>query len=82
MACPHCGGTQLAPGERSLATGTLGLMLMNPKVCMACGYAFDTKAPHIPLPERNRQMAVKINLLGGLGILAIILALALFTMLI
>jgi hypothetical protein len=41
-------------------------------ICNECGHEFDLKKPQANLASRKRNLAIVINLIGGIGILAVI----------
>lgn len=41
-------------------------------ICNQCGHHFDAKKPQADLARRKRNLAIIINGIGGLGILAVI----------
>ena len=52
--------------------GTVGAIMCKAVICNACGHEFDLKKPHAHLPTRKRNLAIVINVIGLLGILAVI----------
>jgi hypothetical protein len=49
-------------------------------ICNECGQEFDLKKPQANLATRKRNLAIVINLIGGIGILAVIGLLAVWLM--
>ena len=76
--CPECGSPYLRPGPWPWYLGTVGAMLCRAMVCDECGHDFDAKKPHANLATRKRNLALVINGIGLLGIVAIIGGLALW----
>jgi DNA-directed RNA polymerase subunit M/transcription elongation factor TFIIS len=76
--CPECGSTYLSSGPWPWYLGTIGAMLCRAMVCDDCGHEFDARKPHANLAKRKRNLAILINGIGLLGILAVIGGLALW----
>jgi predicted RNA-binding Zn-ribbon protein involved in translation (DUF1610 family) len=70
--CPECGSTYLRAGPWPWYLGTVGAMLCKAMVCDDCGHEFDAKKPYTNLAARKRNLALVINGIGLLGILAIV----------
>jgi hypothetical protein len=70
--CPECGSTYLSSGPWPWYLGTVGAMLCSAMICDDCGHEFDAKKPFANLATRKRNLAIVINGIGLLGILAIV----------
>jgi hypothetical protein len=46
-------------------------MIVKAVICDDCGHHFDARKPDADLAARKRKLAIIINGIGGLGILAI-----------
>ena len=46
-------------------------MIVKAVICDDCGHHFDARKPDVDLAARKRKLAIIINGIGGLGILAI-----------
>jgi len=78
--CPKCGSPLQRAGAWPWYLGTLGAMMMKAVQCAQCGHEFDAKKPQANLATRKRNLAILINGLGLLGIVAIIGGLVAFAM--
>jgi len=76
--CPECGSRYLRSGPWPWYLGTVGAMLCRPVICEDCGHEFDANKPRANLATRKRNLAIAINLVGLLGIPAVIAALVLW----
>jgi len=72
VPCPECGGYSVRSGPWPWYLGTVGAMVCRAVICNECGHEFDEKKPQANLASRKRNLAIVINLIGGLGILAVI----------
>jgi len=79
-ACPRCGSHDLRNGPWPWYLGTIGAILVRAVVCNECEHHFDARKPQADLGRRKRNLAILINGVGALGILAIIGALVVFVM--
>jgi len=77
-ACPKCGSRDLRNGPWPWYLGTIGAVLVRAVVCNECEHHFDARKPEADLARRKRNLAILINGVGALGILAIIGALTVF----
>jgi uncharacterized protein (DUF983 family) len=78
VACPKCGGRSVRPGPWPWYLGTVGAIMCKAVICNACGHEYDEKKPDANLATRKRNLAIGINLVGLLGIVAVIGGLALW----
>ena len=78
VPCPECGGRSVSPGPWPWYLGTVGAMLCKAVVCNACGHEYDEKKPDADLATRKRNLAIVINLVGLVGIIAVVGSLALW----
>ena len=78
--CPQCGARELIPGPWPWYLGTIGAILVNAVICKRCGHQFDTKKPQTDLAKRKRNLAILLNGIGAIGILAIIGGLVAFAL--
>jgi len=69
--CPKCGGHSIRSGPWPWYLGTIGAMIVKAVICDDCGHHFDARKPDVDLAARKRKLAIIINGIGGLGILAI-----------
>lgn len=51
--------------------GTIGAVIVRAVICNDCGHHFDARKPDADLAARKRKLAIIINGIGGVGILAI-----------
>ncbi len=58
--------------------GTVGMMLCKAVICNSCDHEFDQKKPNANLATRKRNLAIAINGIGLLGIVAVVGGLALW----
>jgi hypothetical protein len=72
IRCPNCGSGSLSPGPWPWYLGTVGAMICRAVVCNECEHHFDANKPHANLATRKRNLALIINGIGLLGILAVI----------
>lgn len=80
MACPKCNSTAISSGPWPWYLGTIGAIFVKAVYCRQCGHDFDARKPNADLGKRKLTLALVINGIGGLGILAVIGALALMIM--
>lgn len=76
VPCPNCGGQSVRPGPWPWYLGTVGALMCKAVICNECGHEYDEKKPEANLATRKRNLAIGINLVGLLGIIAIIGGLA------
>ena len=69
--CPKCGSDNLSSGPWPWYLGTVGAMVCKAMVCDDCNHEFDLNKPHADLATRKRNLAIIINGVGFLGILAV-----------
>jgi hypothetical protein len=72
IPCPECGGRSVRRGPWPWYLGTVGAMLCRAVICNECGHEYDEKKPHADLRTRKRNLAIVINVIGGVGILLVI----------
>jgi DNA-directed RNA polymerase subunit RPC12/RpoP len=72
VPCPKCGSRSVRKGPWPWYLGTLGAILCHAVICNECGHEYDTKKPQAHLPTRKRNLAIVINLIGFVGILAVL----------
>ena len=80
VPCPRCGARSVRSGPWPWYLGTVGAMLCKAVICNECGHEYDEKKPHADLRTRKRNLAIVINLIGFIGIAAVIGLLALWIM--
>jgi hypothetical protein len=78
VPCPECGPHSCRPGPWPWYLGTIGALLCRAVICNECGHEYDEKKPHADLATRKRNLAIVINVVGFLGILAVVGSLALW----
>ena len=72
VPCPRCGARSVRTGPWPWYLGTLGAILCKAVICNECGHEYDEKKPRAHLPTRKRNLAIGINGVGCLGILAVL----------
>ena len=72
IACPKCNSQSIRPGPWPWYLGTIGAMFVSARVCTQCGHEFDARKPQADLGKRKLRLALVINGIGALGILAVI----------
>ena len=72
VPCPRCGARSVRSGPWPWYLGTVGAVLCKAVICNECGHEYDEKKPHADLRTRKRNLAIGINLIGFLGIAAVI----------
>lgn len=70
--CPQCGSRSQRAGPWPWYLGTVGAILCRAVICNDCGHEFDVNKPHAHLPTRKRNLALAINGVGCLGIVAVV----------
>jgi hypothetical protein len=80
IPCPKCGSRWLRGGPWPWYLGTIGTFLCNVKTCEECGHVFDAKKPEADWGSRSIKLALILNGIGGLGIVAVIGGLILLIM--
>ncbi|MCI0703537.1 MAG: hypothetical protein L0241_20850 [Planctomycetia bacterium] len=80
VPCPNCGSRSVRNGPWPWYLGTVGALLCKAVICNDCGHEFDEKKPQADLATRKRNLAIGINLVGGIGILTVIGLLVLWIM--
>jgi DNA-directed RNA polymerase subunit RPC12/RpoP len=78
IRCPECGSGSSRAGPWPWYLGTVGAMVCRAVICNDCGHEFDANKPHANLAARKRNLAIVINGIGLLGMLAIFGALVLW----
>jgi len=78
VACPKCGSRSQRTGPWPWYLGTLGAILCKAVICNECDHEFDAKKPQANLASRKRNLAILVNGLGFVGIIAVIGLLALW----
>lgn len=71
VPCPKCGAHSVRPGPWPWYLGTVGAMLCKAVICNECGHEYDEKKPEADLATRKRNLAIGINAVGLLGIIAV-----------
>jgi uncharacterized protein (DUF983 family) len=66
------------PGPWPWYLGTVGAMMCRAVICNECGHEYDEKKPDADLATRKRNLAIGINAVGLLGIVAVFGGLALW----
>lgn len=77
-ACPHCGSDNIQNGPWPWYLGTVGAFLCKAMVCEDCGHEFDLFKPRADLAKRKLHLALAINGVGLVGIIAVLVTLILF----
>ena len=72
VACPRCGSQSTRAGPWPWYLGTIGAIFVSAKLCTQCGHEFDARKPQADLSKRKLRLALLINGLGALGILAVV----------
>jgi len=80
VPCPKCGGKSVRSGPWPWYLGTVGAIMCRAVVCDACGHEYDLKKPNANLATRKRNLAIGINAVGLIGIIAVIGLLVLWLM--
>ena len=78
IPCPKCGAYSVRPGPWPWYLGTVGAMMCRAVICNECGHEYDEKKPSADLATRKRNLAIGINAVGLLGIIAVFGGLALW----
>lgn len=76
--CPQCGSPNIQSGPWPWYLGTVGAFLCKAMVCEDCGHEFDLYKPHADLAKRKLNLAIAINGVGLVGIIAVLTGLFLF----
>lgn len=71
VPCPKCGSRSNRSGPWPWYLGSVGAVLVRAVICNQCGHHFDARKPEADLARRKRNLALVINGIGGLGILAV-----------
>jgi len=72
IACPKCSSQSIRPGPWPWYLGTIGAIFVSARACNQCGHEFDARKPQADLGKRKLRLALVINGIGALGILAVI----------
>jgi rubredoxin len=72
VPCPKCGARSVRSGPWPWYLGTVGAIMCRAVICNECGHEYDEKKPQADLATRKRNLAIGINLVGFLGIAAVI----------
>jgi ribosomal protein L37AE/L43A len=75
VPCPACGSRWIRRGPWPWYLGTVGLMFCKAMQCEKCGHEFDLYKPHANLAKRKLMLALVINGIGLVGIIAVIVLL-------
>ena len=70
--CPRCSSQSIRSGPWPWYLGTVGAMFVSARVCNQCGHEFDARKPQADLRKRKLRLALVINGIGAVGILAVI----------
>jgi len=80
IPCPACGSRDLRGGPWPWYLGTVGSFICNVVTCRECSHVFDTRKPQADWNKRALKLALILNGIGLLGIIAVIGGLALLIM--
>lgn len=80
VPCPKCGARSVRSGPWPWYLGTIGAIMCKAVICNECGHHYDQKKPQANLASRKRNLAIVINLIGGIGIVVVIGLLILWIM--
>jgi hypothetical protein len=80
IPCPACGSRDLRGGPWPWYLGTVGSFLCNVVTCRECGHVFDTRKPKADWSKRALKLALILNGIGLLGIVAVVGGLILLIM--
>ncbi len=72
VPCPKCGCRSARPGPWPWYLGTVGAIVCRAVICNECEHEYDQKKPDANLATRKRNLAIGINAVGFLGIIAVI----------
>ena len=72
VPCPECGCRSSRPGPWPWYLGTVGAMMCRAVICNECDHEFDANKPNADLATRKRNLAIGINAVGLLGIVAVV----------
>jgi hypothetical protein len=72
VPCPKCGSRSIRSGPWPWYLGTVGAMLCDAKICKDCEHEFDAKKPDADLAKRKLMLALVINGIGFIGIIAVL----------
>ncbi len=78
IPCPECGAKSVRKGPWPWYLGTIGAIVCKAVICNECGHHYDEKKPHADLASRKRNLAIVINGIGLVGIIAVIVLLGLW----
>jgi hypothetical protein len=80
IPCPACGSRELRGGPWPWYLGTVGSFMCNVVTCRDCGHVFDTRKPQADWNKRALKLALILNGIGLLGIIAVVGGLILLIM--
>ncbi|HEV3145900.1 MAG TPA: hypothetical protein VGZ47_18590 [Gemmataceae bacterium] len=80
IPCPACGSRDLRGGPWPWYLGTVGSFLCNVVTCRDCGHVFDTRKPQANWNKRALKLALILNGIGLVGIIAVVGGLVLLIM--
>jgi rubredoxin len=72
VPCPKCGARSVRSGPWPWYLGTIGAIMCKAVICNECGHEYDEKKPQANLATRKRNLAIGINAVGFIGIVAVI----------
>lgn len=72
VPCPECGAHSVRSGPWPWYLGSVGAMICKAVICNKCGHEFDLKKPKANLASRKRNLAIVINAIGLVGIIAVV----------
>ncbi len=72
FGCPKCGSDSVMPGAWPWYLGTIGALIVVARKCNQCGHEFDARKPTADFARRKLILALVLNGIGALGILAVI----------
>jgi len=71
VQCRKCGSRSLRNGPWPWYLGTLGLIFCQSAICNDCEHEFNAKKPQADLASRKLILALAINAVGLLAIIAV-----------
>jgi DNA-directed RNA polymerase subunit RPC12/RpoP len=80
IPCPKCGSRAVSNGPWPWYLGTVGLFFCQAMICDDCGHEFDAKKPQADLATRKLILALAINAVGLVGIIAVVVGLGFYIM--
>jgi len=71
VPCPKCGSRWLRSGPWPWYLGTIGAIMCTVVTCRDCGHEFDKRKPQADWGTRKIRLALILNGIGLLGIIAV-----------